>query len=63
MAIKALQIVAKGISIIPDLFNQDMLQSLMNLVHSQNMSIREEVGDLLLALSDEFDDQNSLLEL
>jgi len=27
------------------------------------MGIREEAGDLILTLSDEFDDQSSLLEL
>ncbi|CDW82490.1 UNKNOWN [Stylonychia lemnae] len=63
MALKAIQIIQKAIQIIPDLYSQDILQSLMNLVHSQNLSIREEVGGLILTLSDEFDDVSTLLEL
>jgi len=36
---------------------------LLNLVHYQNQSVKEEVANLLLIVSDEFDDSNSLLEL
>lgn len=36
---------------------------LFNLVHFNNQSVKEEIAKLLLTVSAEFDDQNSLLEL
>lgn len=36
---------------------------IFNLVHYPNQAVREDVAKLIMTLSTEFDDQNSLLEL
>ena len=51
------------VEMIPGIYNQEHLQMLLNLVHYQNQSVKEEVANLLLIVSDEFDDSNTLLEL
>lgn len=51
------------VEVVPDIYNHEHLQMLLNLVHYQNQSVREEAGGLLMVVSNEFDDSNSLMEL
>lgn len=63
--LKALQVVVKMVQIIPEghLLDEDSLQKITNLVHYPDRRIKEEVGQLLLLISDEFDDPSTLLEV
>eukprot|EP00347_Sterkiella_histriomuscorum_P011916 403370605 len=61
--IKALQLIQKMIQLIPDIYSKDHTQMLANLVHFRHQQVKEEVGEILLVLSDEFDESETLLEL
>eukprot|EP00347_Sterkiella_histriomuscorum_P012679 403367644 len=61
--LKALQLIQKMILLIPDIYNKDHTQMLANLVHFRHQQVKEEVGEILLVLSDEFDESETLLEL
>ena len=63
--LKALQVVVKMVQIIPEdnLLDQDILQKITTLVHYPDRRIKEEVGQLLLLISEEFDDPSTLLEI
>jgi hypothetical protein len=55
-------VIAKGLEYKPDLLSQEYLQVLFNIVHHHSLPVKEEVANLILIHSQEFDDQNSLLE-
>jgi hypothetical protein len=60
---KSLQIIQRLIELQPGLFSKSQLQLIFNLVHFPNQVIREDAVKLMMVVSSEFDDQNSLLEL
>lgn len=46
-----------------DIYNNEHKQMISNLVHYKNQSVREEIGEYLLTISDEFEDDAKLLDL
>jgi hypothetical protein len=47
----------------PDVLDEDSIQKIVNLAHFPNFKIKEEVGNIMIILSEELDDQSSLLEV
>ena len=60
---RALQVVQKLLDLSPGIFAKHHLQMLFNLVHFGNQAVKEDVAKLLMTVSSEFDDRNSLLDL
>ena len=58
---KCLQIIQKMLEFKPKALPKESIQTLLNLVHFKNQQVREEVGELLLQVSDDFGED--LLEL
>jgi hypothetical protein len=56
--IKALSFINRMVEIKPDIYNENQLQMLKNLVHYPQQSVKEEVGELLISLSEEFEDSS-----
>lgn len=63
MMTRALQLLRHFLKVKPDSLAKEFLQMVRNLVHYPAQSVKEEVGEILLTLSEEFDDSSSLLEL
>ena len=47
----------------PDILDPDCVRKLTNLVHFPDRKIKEEVGNIMILLSDELDDHTSLLDI
>lgn len=60
---RALQVIQRLLELNPGIYAKHNLQMIFNLVHYPNQAVREDVAKLIMTLSTEFDDQNSLLEL
>lgn len=47
----------------PKIYNEEHLKALLGLIHSNHISIKEEIANLILILSDEFDRAFTLMEI
>ena len=63
--LKAIQVLEKMLEIIPEpnILDEECISKLISLIHFPDRKIKEEIGSLLLLLSDEIDDPSSLLEI
>ncbi len=61
--VKCLQLIQKIIQVIPGLFNSEQIQTFISLIHFPHQGIKEEVANLLMIVSSQFDDETSLMEI
>lgn len=63
--VKALLVIHKMLELIPepDILEPECVVKLTSLVHFPNLKIKEEVGNIMILLSEELDDPTSLLEI
>lgn len=63
ITVKCLQVLQKVVELKPATLNDEQIKMLINLIHYPSQSVKEEVANFLLIISEEFDDANSLLEI
>jgi hypothetical protein len=63
--LKAIQVLQKMLEIVPEenILDQECISRIVNLVKFPDRKIQEEVGNLMILLSDKIDDPSSLLEI
>jgi hypothetical protein len=49
--------------LIPNFFNKEQIQVFINLIHFPSSAMKEEVANLLMIVSPEFEDDTELMEI
>ena len=61
--IRVIKVIQTLIRKIPGFITKEQLKAILKLIHIPSLSLKEEVGELLLELTNEFTDENKLMEI
>ena len=61
--IRVIKVMRTLIRKIPGFFTKEQLKAILKLIHVPSLSLKEEVGGLLLQLTNKFTDENMLMEI